>query len=404
MRGAAPPPVPRPLPGAARELDGSGGDARFAIADHRLRLLASEPREPGVESLLVGRIPLRVLLTHGIADRIRFAAEYVGHERHRDGTVSAHFADGTTDTGDVLVGADGAVSRVAALLAGRPASAPLGLTGVAGRTPLTPATRALVPGLLRSGAALAFGPVGAALFLTLHDLDGGARAAVDPATCTDVLPQLEEPALIWGYNTATTRFPVDPHDRDGAALMDAVGALLHRWDPRLRELVAAADPATVAAFHFRTCDPDEPFFPWPGGPVTALGDAVHAMPPTGGRAAATAIRDADVLAGRLADAAAGHTPIALAVHDYQREVSGYAAEAVRVSLGPLRLQRALGNPVAGLLGRAVTPVIALARSARAGTLRREHPDHRAVVRGGVEPAPGQRGVQRGEHRAHIAAG
>jgi len=379
---------------------GPAADARFALADHRMRLLASEPREAGAESLLVGRIPLRVLLTHGIGDRVRFGSEYVGHERRSDGTVAAHFADGTTDTGDVLVGADGAGSRVATLLAGRPTPVPLGIAAVAGRTPLTPATRALVPDLLHQGAALAFGPVGAGVFLTLHDLDGGRRAAVDPATCTEVAPQLEEPALIWGYNAAATRMPADLRDLDGPALMDAVGRVLRSWDPRLRELVAAADPATVAAFRFHACDPDEPLFPWPAGSITALGDAVHAMPPTGGRAAATAIRDADVLAERLVDAAAGRTTIGLAVHDYQHEVTGYAADAVRVSLGPLRIQRLLSRPVADRMARAVTPVLALAR---AGTLRRQHPGHRAVVRGGVERAAGERGLQRREDGLHVAA-
>ncbi len=297
----------------------------------------------------------------------------------------------------MLVGADGVGSRVATLLAGRPTSAPIGIAGIAGRTPLTPATRALVPALLQEGAALAFGPVGASVFLTLHDLDGGRRAAVDPATCTEVAPQLEEPALIWGYNAAASRLPAD---RDGADLVGAVGALLRSWDPRLRALVAAADPATVAAFRFHTCDPDGPLFPWPAGPVTALGDAVHAMPPTGGRAAATAICDADVLAGRLADVAAGHTTIALAVHDYQHEVTGYAADAVRVSLAPLRIQRLLSHPVADRVARAVTPLLALAR---AGTLGRQHPGHSAVVGGGVERAAGERGLQRREDGLHVPA-
>jgi salicylate hydroxylase len=51
---------------------------------------------------------------------------------------------------DLLVGADGAGSRVAIALAGGPTSQPTGLGGIAARTRLTPELRALLPPLLRS--------------------------------------------------------------------------------------------------------------------------------------------------------------------------------------------------------------------------------------------------------------
>jgi 2-polyprenyl-6-methoxyphenol hydroxylase-like FAD-dependent oxidoreductase len=102
--------------------------------------------------------------------------------------------------------------------------------------------------------------------------------------------------------------------------------------------------------------------------VTALGDAVHAMPPTGGQAAATAIRDADLLAGQLAAVRAGTSSLALAVYDHQRQMAAYAPAAVRESLAPLRWIRAAGSPPGRLVARGLLPLAALA----AGT-------HRAVT-------------------------
>lgn len=60
--------------------------------------------------------------------------------------------------------------------------------------------------------------------------------------------------------------------------------------------------------------------PWPAGSVTALGDAVHATPPTGGRSAATAIRDADQLACRLAAVPTGKARLPTALADFHRDM------------------------------------------------------------------------------------
>jgi 2-polyprenyl-6-methoxyphenol hydroxylase-like FAD-dependent oxidoreductase len=60
------------------------------------------------------------------------------------------------------------------------------------------------------------------------------------------------------------------------------------------------------------------------------------MPPTGGRAAATAIIDADHLARELFAARDGHSTIALATHRFHREMAGYAPAAIRFSMLPLR--------------------------------------------------------------------
>ncbi|MGV9708106.1 FAD-dependent oxidoreductase [Streptomyces sp. NPDC003483] len=333
----------------------------ISFADHRLRVLSDTRIPPEEEMLLVGRVPLRTLLAHGLDDVIRWGSEYVGHETRPDGTVTARFADGSTDHGDVLVGADGSTSRVAAALAGRPMSAPVDIGGIAGRTPLTADIREQLPAVLRGGSLLAVGPGGTSAFVTLHDTAPGP--ALDPALCTEVPAFTEPPAVYWGVNVTLDRLP-DARRLGAEAAVRAAVALLHAWSPVLREIVSAVDPRTVGTFRYHACDPEAHLTPWPSGTVTALGDAVHAMPPTGGRAAATAIRDADLLAAHLTNAAKGLTTIPLGVHAYERGLTAYAADAVRVSLKPLVWQRRLARPGVGGLARVATTIAAPVAAAR----------------------------------------
>ncbi len=86
--------------------------------------------------------------------------------------------------------------------------------------------------------------------------------------------------------------------------------------------------------------------------MTALGDAVHAMPPTGGRGAATAMRDADALVDHLTAAAKGAVTVPVALHAYQREMATWGPEAVRESLRPLAWQHRMSGPWAYPAGRA----------------------------------------------------
>ncbi|MGI5500774.1 FAD-dependent oxidoreductase [Lentzea sp. CA-135723] len=317
----------------------------ISFSDHKLRVLGNVQFPLEEEMLLVGRVPLRVLLTHGLDDAITWGSEYVRHETHDDGTVTAYFKDGTVDHGDLLVGADGSTSKVAAQLAGRPTSEPVGIGGIAGRTPLTPELRAMLPEALETGSVLAVGPDGTGAFITLFDAAAGSAA--DPR-----LSRFDEPsAVYWGVNVPLDRLPNARETGVEAAVQTAVD-LLRTWAPALRTVVSQADLSTVGTFRYHAADPEAHLTPWSSGTVTALGDAVHAMPPTGGRAAATAIRDADLLATHLADAAKGLTTIPLAVHEYERGLATYAAEAVRVSMIPIVWQKRLRNPLFGLVARA----------------------------------------------------
>lgn len=88
---------------------------------------------------------------------------------------------------------------------------------------------------------------------------------------------------------------------------------------------------------------------------------MHAMPPTGGRAAATAVRDADLLATHLLDVRTGASTIPLAVRAYEQRMPSYAVGAIRESLAPLAWMRRLAAPRTRLPARAGLAALAAVR-------------------------------------------
>ena len=113
---------------------------------------------------------------------------------------------------------------------------------------------------------------------------------------------------------------------------DAVLSRMEGWHPQLHALIEQADPDNSTLLSIRVVKPGER---WASGPVTLLGDAIHATSPTGGNGANTALRDADLLCRCLIQADEGRQDLLGAVDAYERQMFEYGAEAVRSSLEKL---------------------------------------------------------------------
>lgn len=333
---------PRLLRRIREVSDGASTFSQFTIANAQLRpiVIAQEPE--GRDRMLCQRRVLRTLLAEGLGGQVRFAATVASAEgMERGGVVTLH--DGTRVEGDLVVAAEGARSATVRSVAHAETSQDLGLIGIAGSTPFSSGGR--FPRFLDRGPALAFDHRGVGMFLSL------ASRGI-----TDVPPALAEavgpPSVVWGLIVRRSLID-DPLDASPQHLLASVLEQLTGWHPWMQEQITASDPDRTAAFAFRAAPLDAPRFPWPPSRVTAVGDAVHAMPPTGGRAGSTAIRSA----GALADALLATTDIDRAIADYQRRVDDWAVPAIRESLGPVRTIRALANPTAQLLAK---PALAIA--------------------------------------------
>lgn len=324
----------------------------YAVRDHRTRLLAMGTELSPDDRLVIDRITLRLLLVDGLEDALVLGAEVTGSVQNPDGRAAAVLADGTHVDGDLIIAADGVGSPITEGLAGAPTATPTALIGVAGRTPAAKVSTQARE-IFEHRSSLAVGPGGTGLYVGHHPpID---QQVVSSFTTS---PLNDQAQYIWGAIFLEWAQTALLREQSGAQLVSAVSEqLLNRqWRADLLDLVGAADPATVSSFRFHS-SPHYPagIAPWVAGPVTGIGDAVHAMPPTGGLGASTAIRDAHVLHHELREVRDGRKTIPVAVHDYHTRMRSYAAEAVKASMKPAAWIRGSGKPVGAVLARIGLP-------------------------------------------------
>ena len=322
---------------------GAESFSQFAVLDRRMRLVVRLPLDGPPGDLLIGRRPLRTLLTRGLDDCVCWGSTVHSARIVDGGQVRVTVEPGPDRTVDLMVAADGARSSIANTLAGAQIARRLRAWGLAGRSALTAPVRESLPADLKKGPAFAAGPGGTLLFLSTHDAANTAAVAKDPV---DLGAIVEEPFVLWGFTIAHRPFIGQPNP---ARLLATARGIASTFSPEVNRLVGGAQPDSVAAYRYYAADPAVPMSFGQAGPITAIGDAVHPMPPTGGRGAATAIRDAGELTDALARAARAEITPVDAIRQFQLQMIGYATAAVRESLEPLRAQRYLRGPAVSML-------------------------------------------------------
>lgn len=228
----------------------------------------------------------------------------------------------------MLVGADGASSRVRRQYLPHAEPVGAGIGGFAHKLFLTDDTRTWVPQRLQSGmnTVVAGGPV--SLFTSVYEPPLGARTALE--TVAGASPEATDaPYLLCALNADPAVLPDDLTALDDDAVRRTVDGLVADWHPDLRRVLAESDPASRAAFTF-TASPE--VVPWESSNVTVLGDAIHTMPPTGGLGGNTALRDARLLCQMLTAVARGERDLLAAVGEYETDMREYGHAAVRAAL------------------------------------------------------------------------
>jgi salicylate hydroxylase len=240
---------------------------------------------------------LDILLAAAGEPAPRLAARCVA-VRHRPdhGDVELAFADGSTATADVVIGADGTHSVVRDAVMGTTPGTPAATNGAPPTTtPGTPAAtngavrfsgvcayRCLVPADRAPGFALR--PVqtlwlGPGHHLVHYPISGGRYVNLVAFA----------PARDWRIESWTAEGKVED-----------LRAEFEGWDPQLTKLVDAAERTGRWALLDR-----DPLPAWTNGPITVAGDAAHPMFPFLGQGAAQAIEDGAVLAACLAGCGTG---------------------------------------------------------------------------------------------------
>ncbi|MDX2812936.1 FAD-dependent monooxygenase [Streptomyces sp. PA03-5A] len=292
---------------------GEGQDMRLLEPDGTLLLQEDTPDDAPLARPEVDRADLRDLLLDSLPDDVvRW-----GHAFTSADNGLLHFADGSSATYDLLVGADGAQSRVRPLLTdARPAH--MGQNVVEVGIPDIDRTHPDLAAMVGRGN---YWVLGNGLSLAAQrNGDGRVRIGLS------------------FYNTpedwfATSGIPFDDPAAARARLID----LLPGWDPRFTALIAACDDTVVP----RSISTLPVGLTWPSTPdVTLVGDAAHLMPPVG-EGANMALLDGALLGLALA---AHPDDFPAAVREYEREMFERTGAAARMSAD---IQELLMSPDAG---------------------------------------------------------
>ena len=306
-------------------------------------VMAGGSSDPSTGHHAVSRAVLRQLLLAGVREAVHFGKRFERFERRADGSITAFFADGTSVSADVLVGADGANSGTRQQYLPHARRVDTGAIAVAGKHPLTDASRTWLPEMLRSRLNTVF-PPRHFLFTAVFDRRN-AVDATDGSTGDVIRAMGLDPALLfegrhdydyvfWTFIANRAAYPGHLRDLDGRGLRRLVGDMTAGWHPALRRLIAESDPGDMMLTVLKS---SLPVAPWETTNVTLLGDAIHSMSPAGGIGGNTALRDASLLAGKLAAVHRGELPLLAAVEAYEAEMLGYGFSAVHEALRNTRL-------------------------------------------------------------------
>ena len=300
----------------------------------------------------VNRLTLRRVLLTGLEDVARFDKKFVRYEEDTDGSVTVFFEDGSQCRGDVLIGADGAGSRVRKQRLPDARHEETGILSLGGRVPMTAESKALLSEKMFYGMSMIMAPKG--LGAIIHSLEfqwnrtgWGEKVKVDPDIISEWPGFVDENTadyIGWGIWASRKQFPRDPMTLSGTDLVILAKEMTEDWHPDFRKLILMTDPASMHALNIRT---SVPVAPWETSNVTLLGDAIHTMTPGKGAGANTALRDAALLLKKLMEASRGEKSSIQAFHEYESEMLGYSSKLVLESRQQMNENDAIHKPIIG---------------------------------------------------------
>lgn len=314
------------------------------ITEHYQELLSidgfSKVSEDGTSAeWSVSRMTLRQVLLTGLENDVQFDKQFTHYTNNADGTVTAFFKDGSSDTGDLLVGAEGTNSPTRRQYLPQATLKDSGLYGITAKVELTEETKALLPPKALRGVTMINAPLGDSCIIHVMefawDHDGKLKNNIGgndqellknwPGANFDNTRDY----ILLGFGGHHNNLPSDIQSMDGPSLHKLLLERTSSWHPNLHKLYELSDPSTCFPINIRTTTRLDP---WVSTNVTLIGDAIHTMTPGLGVGANTALLDAKILGQNLLKVGSGDMDIVSAVTDYEKQMHSYAWERVEKSL------------------------------------------------------------------------
>lgn len=268
----------------------------------------------------VHRRTLRQILMSRLDDTVRYGAAVVSYEETSDG-VTVQLGDGTTATGDILVGADGIRSAVRRQRLPEVGVVDAGVRGIGvyGRTVLTPELLVDIPTILLQGVIIAADRSGSRVLLgAFQPRRPVADAPADIAPDVQLEPVQDYIMVSCSVAKGTVVPPASEWDADTPlAMRESMLTAIEGWHPALRTIVGNMELDSIFSVPFGYLEPGTV---WPPSRVTLVGDSAHAMLPTLGMGANLALNDTRLLLDRLASAVSDGTDVVAAIGAYEDDM------------------------------------------------------------------------------------
>ena len=289
------------LAAAGDETDG------FAFMTEQLKelvfieadMMVGYTKDPSKSQYAASRKMLRYVLQADIEENIIYDKTFVRYEQTPNGNVKAFFEDGTSASGDLLVGADGSNSIVREQLLPNAERILTDAVAVAGRTKLNENTRNWLPNSLTTRMNVVM-PLKKYFFFSAvfdHKIknensaeeikQAAIKAGINPNNFFDN----NENYILWAFIAHKKEFVAEFKNQKDDLQISVLGKISN-WNSDIKRLVKESDENSLIFLPFKVMLPIKN---WKSTNVTILGDAVHNMPPLYGMGANMAMHDACLL-------------------------------------------------------------------------------------------------------------
>jgi len=276
----------------------------------------------------VDRTILRKILQEGLEGHIFYGKQIKRYTITDDGVV-AEFADGSTEEGTLLVGADGVRSAVRRQYLPEHKVLDTNGTCIYGKTPLTPEFVERFPARALKWMTLAIDRTPVTQILDVDETP--LTLLLEPIRFPNNEHRSKLPMdyVYWVLIARTSVFGRERKELLGISHEESASlslTLTEEWHPSLRALFELQDVSQSSTLRVASANPI--IAPWePSSRVTLIGDAIHAMSPCGGVGAVTAIRDGALLSRVLVEGGINVASIA----KYEGEMRNYARMGIERS-------------------------------------------------------------------------